>query len=430
MRIPQSEIDRIKREVSVEAFLIRPKRQGAFLVARCPLPGHDERTPSFRYHIADGWWKCMGCGRGGRDVIRFACAYWDLSWPHDFPLVLQRLGARSEAPGENAYLPVGPRRAPGHVEPAVSPQLPDRMARAVYRAAAEVWAANLWHPMNRDALAYVRGRGIPDAVIRAEGIGVSTDTLGAALQERGLSLEMAQLLGLLRRDGHETFAGRITVVEWRLVDGLWAPVWVTARLYGAGAAWDESRKYLNVRGDRFVCALDRSRHAAEVVVVEGAFDRLAVLSFGDAAVFLGSNQPSEGMSSELRALARTARLIMLADGDRAGRKGRLRTLAGLDLPPAACVAFADLPRDVKDPGALAERPDGAAIYRAVRAGARRIDLARFKRLTATCHAAYDARRAAARAAHQDAVRSATSVHSHSATKGGEAIAGVMYVRAV
>jgi len=179
-----------------------------------------------------------------------------------------------------------------------------------------------------------------------------------------------------------------------------------------------------------VCGLDRGRRAAEVVVVEGAFDRLAVLSFGDAAVFLGSNQPSEGMSGELCVLARTARLIMLADQDRAGRKGRLRTLTGLDLPPAACVAFANLPPGIKDPGMLTERPDGAAIYRAVRAGARRIDLARFKRLVAACHAAYEARRVTARAAHQDAVRSATRVHSHSAMKGGEAIADVMYVRAV
>src|SRR5437764_15472303 len=93
MRIPQSEIDRIKREVSVEQFLVNPRRQGAFLVARCPLPGHDDRTPSFRLNLAEGWWRCFGCDRGGSDVITFACAYWGLSWPHDFPLALERLGA-------------------------------------------------------------------------------------------------------------------------------------------------------------------------------------------------------------------------------------------------------------------------------------------------------------------------------------------------
>ena len=394
MRIPQSEIDRIKRDVSVEQFLVNPKRQGGFLVACCPLPGHDDKTPSFRLNLAEGWWKCFGCGRGGSDVITFACAYWGLSWPHDFPLALARLGARRGNLGEHRYLPPMLKVAPEPTRPVAGPRLPDRVAIDIYRAAAEVWAANLWRPTNRDALAYVRGRGIPDALIRSEWIGVSTDTLGAELRKRGLSPESAQCLGLLRRDSHETFAGRITFVEWRLVEGNWAPVWATARIYGAGAAWDAERKYLNVRGDRLVVGLDRCRQAHEVVVVEGVVDRLAILSFGDAAVALGSNQPSPGMYAELRALARARRLILLGDPDRAGRKGRLRTLATLDLPAAAEVYVADLPPDVGDPGALAERPDGAAIYQTVKQAARQIDLARFGRLVAACHVSYESRKAA------------------------------------
>jgi len=368
MLIPQAEIDRIKREVSVEQFLVNPKRQGGFLVARCPLPGHDDKTPSFRLNRAEGWWKCMGCGRGGGDVIKFACAYWSLSWPHDFPLALERLGARRGDPGEHRYLPPA-IKGTAAARPDTWSHLPDRAAIAVYRAAAEVWATNLWRPINRDALAYVRGRSIPDALIRSEWVGVSTDTLGAELRERNLSPEIAHGLGLMRRDGHESFAGRITFVEWRLIGGTWAPVWATARVYGEGAAWDEGRKYLNVRGDRLVVGLDRCRQASEVVVVEGVVDRLAVLSFGDAAVSLGSNQPSPGMYAELRVLARTRRLILLGDPDPAGRKGRLRTLATLDLPPAAEASLADLPPLVGDPGALMGRPDGTAIYQAQGAGA-------------------------------------------------------------
>ncbi len=97
-----------------------------------------------------------------------------------------------------------------------------------------------------------------------------------------------------------------------------------------------------------------------MVVVEGVVDRLAVLSFGDVAVSLGSNQPSPGMYAELRALARTRRLILLGDPDRAGRKGRLRTLATLDLPPAAEASVADLPPQVGDPGALMLHQRGEA----------------------------------------------------------------------
>jgi len=415
MLIPQSEIDRIKREASVEQFLVNPKRQGGFLVARCPLPRHDDKTPSFRYNLAEGWWKCMGCGRGGGDVIKFACAYWNLSWPHDFPLALERLGARRGDPGEHRYLPPGIKgTAATPTHPETWPRLPDRAAIDIYRTAAEVWATNLWRPANRDALACVRGRGIPDALIRSEWIGVSTDTLGAALRERGLSPEIAHGLGLVRRDGHETFAGRITFVEWRLVTGEWAPVWATARVYGDGAAWDEGRKYLNVRGDRLVVGLDHARQAREVVVVEGVVDRLAVLSFGDAVVSLGSNQPSPGMYAELRALARTRRLILLSDPDRAGRKGRLRTLATLGLPPAAEAYLADLPSTVGDPGALLRRPDGAALYRAAKERGRRVDLARFGRLAAACHAAYEEARKAAAPARTRAI---TAAPAHPALPG-------------
>ena len=33
---------------------------------RCPLPGHDDRTPSFTVWAGDSYsWRCFGCGRGG-----------------------------------------------------------------------------------------------------------------------------------------------------------------------------------------------------------------------------------------------------------------------------------------------------------------------------------------------------------------------------
>ncbi|HKC74550.1 MAG TPA: CHC2 zinc finger domain-containing protein [Chloroflexota bacterium] len=68
--IPDSEIDRIRRERSVLEFMANPKRSGQAFVALCPLPGHDEKTASF-YAYADGGYKCYGCGRGGKDVIAF-----------------------------------------------------------------------------------------------------------------------------------------------------------------------------------------------------------------------------------------------------------------------------------------------------------------------------------------------------------------------
>src|SRR5579885_344367 len=195
----------------------------------------------------------------------------------------------------------------------VWPALPDAAALAVYRVAAGLWARNLWKSAGYDALAYLRGRGIPDGVIRQEGIGFATDTLAGELEQRGLSLETAQRLGLLRPNGHETFNGRVVLWEWRRVAGTWTPVWATARTCAAGASWDDVPKYLNVRGDRLLGGLERALGYREVALVEGAFDRLALLSFGEAAVFLGSNDPPEGVLGEVRRLARRAVLYLVRD---------------------------------------------------------------------------------------------------------------------
>ena len=56
------------------------RRIGENWTARCPLPDHDERTPSFTVYPGDrGWW-CFGCGRGG-DVVELARLAW--GYPDD-----------------------------------------------------------------------------------------------------------------------------------------------------------------------------------------------------------------------------------------------------------------------------------------------------------------------------------------------------------
>jgi DNA primase len=51
------------------------RRIGEKWVARCPLPGHEDRTPSFTVYPGDGGWYCYGCHQGG-DVIKLACLAW------------------------------------------------------------------------------------------------------------------------------------------------------------------------------------------------------------------------------------------------------------------------------------------------------------------------------------------------------------------
>ncbi len=44
----------------------------------CPLPGHGDRTPSFKvYPGHEQGWYCFGCGAGG-DIYNFAGALWGM----------------------------------------------------------------------------------------------------------------------------------------------------------------------------------------------------------------------------------------------------------------------------------------------------------------------------------------------------------------
>jgi DNA primase len=52
------------------------RRAGTRWVARCPLPNHEDKTPSFSVYPETGSWYCFGaCQRGG-DVVDLAATAW------------------------------------------------------------------------------------------------------------------------------------------------------------------------------------------------------------------------------------------------------------------------------------------------------------------------------------------------------------------
>jgi len=55
----------------------------------CPLPTHEERTPSF--HCKGSWWRCYGCGEKGT-IYDLAAALWDRKmYGEDFLLLHREL---------------------------------------------------------------------------------------------------------------------------------------------------------------------------------------------------------------------------------------------------------------------------------------------------------------------------------------------------
>jgi DNA primase len=69
-RIPETDIERLKAEVSVERLVeasgIDLKRGGKDLLGRCPF--HEDDTASLVVTPGKNLWHCFGCGVGGGPI--------------------------------------------------------------------------------------------------------------------------------------------------------------------------------------------------------------------------------------------------------------------------------------------------------------------------------------------------------------------------
>jgi hypothetical protein len=89
-RIPDAELERLKREVALERLVERRgvelRRHGADLLGRCPF--HDDHEPSLVVTPATNLWHCLGaCQRGG-SVIDWVMVAEGVSFRHAVELLL------------------------------------------------------------------------------------------------------------------------------------------------------------------------------------------------------------------------------------------------------------------------------------------------------------------------------------------------------
>ncbi|WP_286241182.1 DNA primase [Neptuniibacter halophilus] len=95
MAIPDSFIDDLKSRVDIAEFIaasgVELKRAGKSSKALCPMPGHDEKTPSFNVIHDKQFCYCHGCGGGG-DVFQFAMATQGITFPEAIEVVAAHAG--------------------------------------------------------------------------------------------------------------------------------------------------------------------------------------------------------------------------------------------------------------------------------------------------------------------------------------------------
>lgn len=207
-RIPESEIERLKREISVERLAeergVKLKRHGADLIGLCPF--HDDHEPSLVITPSKNLWNCLGACRRGGDVIAWVMHSEGVSFRHAVELL------REDSP-------LATNTRPG-VQRSTVPKLPAPVERSADDHALLQQVVSFYHEtlkQSPDALKYLAARGLESSeMIEHFRLGYANRTIGYRLpaSNRAAGAELRgrlQKLGLYRETGHEHFNGSVVI---------------------------------------------------------------------------------------------------------------------------------------------------------------------------------------------------------------------------
>lgn len=296
----------------------RLKKAGRSWKGLCPF--HNERTPSFTVDRDKGLYHCFGCGAGG-DVIHFVRQMDRLEFPEAVEALAARFGVSI------------PRRARGPRD-----DRREKLLEAV-SAAHRFYAGELAKPKSRGS-AYLAERGVGSDLVAKLALGQAPDSWDALAKALAPAYPEALLIeaGLLQpgQDGkraYDRFRDRLLFV---LRDDRGRPVGFGGRALSP----QNEPKYLNspespvFQKKRTLYGLSDARDAIRrrerVVLVEGYFDHLALVSAGieETVASMGTALTLE-QAEKLHRLA--PNVVVCYDGDSAGRaatRGALALLLG------------------------------------------------------------------------------------------------------
>ena len=330
------EVDSLKKQFPLLDYLQRhhwtARQVGSRqeFVGLCPLRA--ERHPSFYVNAAKNLFYCHGCGRGG-DLIRFAQFYFDLPFRQTVALLKQELGL-----------------APSAAE------LLDQTA-AFYQL-----------QLHRcgQAIEYLHRRGLRDPdLIQRLGLGYAPGgNLRRHLIALGYSLEVLVDIGLVSREGRDTFCRRVVFPCREQGRAL--------NLYGRSLGTAPAHRFLPCpKGGLF--AWESVRDLPRVILVEGLFD-LAVLwqaGFLNTTCALGTHLSPAQFAQLCDRRDREVLLVFDADVNQAGQQAA-RSVAQRLATAGLMVRIADLP-DGHDPNSYFAAGATAADFAGCLAGARSLE---------------------------------------------------------
>jgi DNA primase catalytic core len=208
-RIPEHEVERLKREVSVqrlaEARGIKLTRHGADLLGLCPF--HDDRNPSLVITPKKNLWHCLGACNAGGTAIDWVMRAQGVSFRHAVEML------------RDDHLPVAASSAQP-VKQSTVRILPAPIARKADDCVLLKQVVDYYHDtlkQSPEALKYLESRGLKSSeMIDRFKLGFANRTLGYRLpaKNRAAGAEMRgrlQELGILRESGHEHFNGSVVI---------------------------------------------------------------------------------------------------------------------------------------------------------------------------------------------------------------------------
>ena len=300
---------------------VQLKKAGKHYKGLCPF--HPDKNPSFIVNPDRNTFHCFGCGEGG-DIYSFFMKFHNLT----FPQALEELARRAGIQLRERNRRKDPKKEEAYKRGLA---LNESVCRFYHRTLLETKEAGV-------ARDYLEKRGIGEETIRAFSLGYATagwDRLVRSVQKRQGAMEVASALGLLipRKEGNGSYD--------RFRNRLMFPIFNTmgqVLAFGGRSLGEQEPKYMN-SPESFLyhkgsvlyglhAAQQATRERDAVIVVEGYFDLLALHQneIRNAVAVLGTALTT----GQIDILKRhTQNLVLVFDGDLAGKKASFRNLPDL-----------------------------------------------------------------------------------------------------
>jgi DNA primase len=297
-KVPHSLIEDVLSKldiVDVISSYITLKPSGRNFIALCPF--HAEKTPSFVVSPEKQIFKCFGCGVGG-NVITFLEKYENLSFKEALKRAAQLAGIELS---RDIY----------------EDERTSELEEAAYKAAlffnAQIESVN----------EYLESRGINRELANKFLLGFAPS---GYTKEIGIKEETQRKLNLISSSGKEFFSGRLIIPIFNHSGKVVA--------FGARALKENQQpKYINspeseiFKKSFILFGFNQSRDEIlkrrEIIIVEGYFDVISLYGCGIRNVVapMGTSLTKEQAKTARRY---ADKVILMFDGDSAGRKATLR----------------------------------------------------------------------------------------------------------